>query len=511
MKNIWLIFLLPAMVFLSSCKEDKKELTADFTASKQAVLAGENVSFFDATQGQPSSWKWQFVGGTPETSDLSCPVVAYNAPGTYSVTLEVKNADGLAQVIKDAFITVDYNDLNVDFEANKVNSLEDEPVSFTDKTTGLPTSWQWTFASANGITLTSTEQNPQITFTKEGVYSVTLTASNPKYTKTLTKTDYISVLDPTKVEADFGCDFSGTYSGGSVKFEDKSIGFAESWEWTFEGGTPATSAQQNPTVTYSQPGRYKVTLRAYNPGNSSTKEKINYILVVPSNGLTAFFPFNGSIGDAGPSKLVPVVPLETTIIGLAGVDRKSVEGNAVSFDGSGGFYILDTDAGADAGPFNFGTGDYSVSCWVRLADGSASQMVWMESGGFGAGDQQTWMRLYSNQTGRYMTFMIEGAGLNLDNIEGAKTADNTWHHVVCVRQGLVTCVYVDGVKLSKTTTATSLLTVSNGGNFKVGMQESINKTSGVVSYNNRYRGMLDDLIVYKKALTEQEVLELFGL
>ena len=36
--------------------------------------------------------------------------------------------------------------------------------------------------------------------------------------------------------------------------------------WTFEGGTPSTSNEQNPTVTYSTAGKYKVCLLYTSPG-----------------------------------------------------------------------------------------------------------------------------------------------------------------------------------------------------------------------------------------------------
>ena len=51
------------------------------------------------------------------------------------------------------------------------------PVQFADKSEGAPTSWEWKFTS-DSETLTSTEQNPTVTFTKEGRYDVTLTTTN---------------------------------------------------------------------------------------------------------------------------------------------------------------------------------------------------------------------------------------------------------------------------------------------------------------------------------------------
>ena len=48
--------------------------------------------------------------------------------------------------------------------------------------------------------------------------------------------------------------------GESVHFLDMSTGNVTSWNWTFEGGTPAVSNEQNPVVTYNKAGSYAVTL-----------------------------------------------------------------------------------------------------------------------------------------------------------------------------------------------------------------------------------------------------------
>ncbi|MBK8192273.1 MAG: T9SS type A sorting domain-containing protein [Lewinellaceae bacterium] len=49
-----------------------------------------------------------------------------------------------------------------------------------------------------------------------------------------------------------------------VKYKDQSIGKPTAWKWTFPGGTPSTSTEQNPTVTYSNEGNYQATLEVTN-------------------------------------------------------------------------------------------------------------------------------------------------------------------------------------------------------------------------------------------------------
>ena len=75
--------------------------------------------------------------------------------------------------------------------------------------------------------------------------------------------------------------------GAQVKFFDLSSNFPNRWYWTFEGGTPANSSQQNPTVTYTRAGKFRVTLLAANSlGASDTLKRAAYIEVLNS-GLCA--------------------------------------------------------------------------------------------------------------------------------------------------------------------------------------------------------------------------------
>ena len=81
------------------------------------------------------------------------------------------------------------------------------------------------------------------------------------------------------IVADFTADVTSVAVGGSVHFTDNSWGAQlVSWDWEFEGGTPATSTAQNPTVTYNQAGAFGVRLTVTNSdGESDTKFIPNYI------------------------------------------------------------------------------------------------------------------------------------------------------------------------------------------------------------------------------------------
>ncbi|MCK7555502.1 LamG domain-containing protein [Chitinophaga sedimenti] len=349
-----------------------------------------------------------------------------------------------------------------------------------------------------GATIKSTLQHPSLKFTDTGYYNVTLTASNPQYSDKVTKTNFVRILDAAAISADFGAVQGATYAGGSISLKDLSVGNVTGWEWSITGPETHASTERNPTVKLNTVGRYKVTLKVLNPFNSSVKVKDGYLLVVPAAELAAFFPFNGGITDVGPNAIATSTVGGGITFGEA--DRLGFTGNTSSFNGASGLIAANNAA------MNFGAGNYTVACWVKTAVASR-MMIWQESGKNGTNDNQTWIRIGDNATDRVTRFDVEdGTGSAFVNLGSAtgKLSDGGWHHVVCVREGLVTSVYIDGTKRGSTT-ATGLKVVSNDQDFKIGFQE------GATSNSNFFSGNIDDVLVYRKALTEAEILALFNL
>ncbi len=86
---------------------------------------------------------------------------------------------------------------------------------------------------------------------------------------------------------DFWTNTMTTCVGDNVTFTNGTFnGTADSFEWELPGATPSTSTQVNPTVTYSQPGIYNVTLKAIKDGQTFTKERTRVIYVMPSQPLS---------------------------------------------------------------------------------------------------------------------------------------------------------------------------------------------------------------------------------
>jgi len=77
-----------------------------FTSSDTITHAGGSIQFTDNSGGNPSSRLWTFEGGNIATSTDPNPIVTYNEPGDYNVSLYVANAIGGNQLVREDYITV---------------------------------------------------------------------------------------------------------------------------------------------------------------------------------------------------------------------------------------------------------------------------------------------------------------------------------------------------------------------------------------------------------------------
>jgi hypothetical protein len=84
----------------------------------------------------------------------------------------------------------------------------------------------------------------------------------------------------SKIKPRFTSTYMETNVGVPVRFIDTSVGDPIAWEWDFGDG--ATSREQNPTHTYSSPGRYTVQMTAYGKHRGIREAKEDYMTVLPA-------------------------------------------------------------------------------------------------------------------------------------------------------------------------------------------------------------------------------------
>jgi len=243
---------------------------AAFSGAPTSGSAPLTVSFSDKSTGQPTSWRWEFGDGG--TSALQHPSHAYAGAGSYSVSLTVSNAGGQNAVTKASYITVAVAPPVAAFTAAPLSGAAPLTVSFTDQSTGQPSSWQWDF----GDGVASTAQNPSHTYANVGSYTVSLTVANSGGENTVTRVNYINATVPPPAAAFSGSPVSGT-APLTVNFADESTGQPTSWLWEFGDG--GTSTLQHPSHVYTGAGTYSVSLTAANVGGQDAVTKSAYIAV----------------------------------------------------------------------------------------------------------------------------------------------------------------------------------------------------------------------------------------
>ncbi|MCS6904971.1 MAG: fibronectin type III domain-containing protein [Bacteroidia bacterium] len=82
---------------------------ARFTAPA-TICAGTCLNFRDDSFGGPTAWEWKFEGATPDTSNLKDPQnICFNRPGTYRITLRVRNNNGSTAISRTIQVTPPLN------------------------------------------------------------------------------------------------------------------------------------------------------------------------------------------------------------------------------------------------------------------------------------------------------------------------------------------------------------------------------------------------------------------
>lgn len=159
------------------------EPTAIFSTAVDIITPGTSIDFVNESTGIPSSFQWTFEGGNPASStDANPQNIQYQNPGTYDVTLTVTNLYGTSSVTLFDYIEVVTNPTPYVFIRVSDNQpCIAEVISLYDSSLYQPSSWLWsiepsTVEFVNGTS--SSSQNPQVEFLRQGQYNITLTATN---------------------------------------------------------------------------------------------------------------------------------------------------------------------------------------------------------------------------------------------------------------------------------------------------------------------------------------------
>ena len=208
---------------------------------------------------------------------------------------------------------------------------------------------------------------------------------------------------------------------------------------------------------------------------------------VPQTGLDAWYSLDGTGIDESENGF------HAQILGATSdIDR---------FGNSSGCYLLDGDGDyLTFGPLLGNVEDFTASYWLETTETTGYNLLLnkdCDGCEFSTGD---WGFITSNGIpGMLSFFLYNSTGTIYENI--GQIADGTWHHVVVTRNSTSGAIqfFVDGQGSEEYLGPSG--SVSNGNDFHFGVQQLYNPAY--------YEGRVDDLGMWSRVLSEDEILGLF--
>ncbi|GAB2849883.1 PKD domain-containing protein [Microbacterium insulae] len=217
-------------------------LTASFDGSGSTASGDATIA----------SYAWNFGDGT--TATQAAPTHAYEAPGTYTVSLTVTDSLGATSEPATTEITVEHAAPTASFstEESGLSVWVDASASSASDGAGLSYSWNWGDGSPAGTGVTASHQ-----YAAPGAYTVTLTVTDTLgASKTATESVTATHADPT---ASFTAQTSmldvEVDASASAAADDATL--EHSWNW---GDGSAAGTGETASHTYAEAGTYEITL-----------------------------------------------------------------------------------------------------------------------------------------------------------------------------------------------------------------------------------------------------------
>lgn len=290
----------------------------------------------------------------------------------------------------------------------------------------------------------------------------------------------------------------------SITFTDISTGDPTAWEWSFEGGTPSTSTEQNPTVSYSEGGIYNVTLTVSNPASANSITKSEIIVVIPTANLVAYYPFNGDANDLSGNGFNGTFFGSPTLTS----DRNSSANSAYSFDGVDDW--IETSTEIDQLLEN----GFTFSAWIYLEQlNQNTHTIFSNYNGnspTGNCNTRIGFQFRVNGNGALRIFYAWDGNDRFGRDSDAGTIQlNTWYHLIATWDGNISTtgfkLYLNAVRIDKNDYSEGFF---NCGGFLESLDPiriGINECGSTQGPCHPFAGKIDDIRIYERILNEIEI------
>lgn len=222
---------------------------AKFHTNKTSACTRQDITFIDDSQNA-TFWCWDFGDGSSAVGQQVTH--SYVESGKYTVRLTAKN--GGCSSVYEIVNAVEIKNPSVDFKIEK-NCADPYNVTITNKSAGY-TSLIWDFGDGK---VSNSDTVRYHKYDTTGTFQLQLTTANSTTGCTSTLATTVAIYD---VEADFKIDNPKPCKDAPVTFESTSQSVS-SLQWVFGNGVTSTASKE--TTSFSNSGKFNVTLYAYDP------------------------------------------------------------------------------------------------------------------------------------------------------------------------------------------------------------------------------------------------------
>lgn len=256
---------------------------------------------------------------------------------------------------------------------------------------------------------------------------------------------------------------------------------------TYNAGSYITSTTNVNTGTSYQAGKSIVLLPPFQAGaNETFSASIKSCFTIPTNGLIAHYPLDGNANDESGNYR------HGTIIGnvVSISDRKGNANSAYQFSGAVLNYISIPDNASLC------SNTLTLNAWVNFAPSEGGYII--NKG-----------RDITNGSYRLSTGGIGGQVLynGINDASYASVPTNQWVMLTGVISGNSAKYFVNGVQVSSATLSNNFTCSSIGQPLTIG-NHYYNGVPNIWAYP--YKGKIDDVRIYNRALTDAEVYGIFS-
>ena len=385
-------------------------------------------------------------------------------------------------------------------------------VKYTATSPVSTTSWQW---SAPGATLESyTTQAPYIIYNKVGNHTITLTLTDANgSTQQITKDIYVKPAALPTI--DFDLSQPSGEAGTQFTLINRSTGDNTAYTWTLEGSEQPTVQATNATAVYNTPGTYTIVLTGQNVQGTASKQKTVVITPAAPQADFAITPNEILLGEntylTDKSLGAPYV-WEWTLDN--GHHKTTINGQNTSYKPTHpGIYDVTLNVGNDVArktktlarnlivsnanaknSLAF-SGTQTVSFTCPLSKNAKSWTIewWMQPLQYDGAGSFALDNGFFSMTGLGDGVYQVSINGSFSNSQKGFVKINEWHHYAVSYSVGTIRLFRDGELIE---------TLPNKLNYASGKWEG---QMTISSEANRYKGMIDELRIWNKALTASAI------